>query len=540
MARRWVAVSAIGFAVVVAIVLGLIPVYLRKSNKSGSITDSLDTSLNSLSIYPTGSYKANMAEFTQSTETNRSFLPLNQSLLTQIAAIDNSSFVFEAGREQFLYFRVSQDVFVQQRSTFSLSGIGIHFGRKNDSLNVVPINNQQQSSAGVTIIPTNLPDRSTLVRIRIATMPTMCSQTGIDDSCTNVEYSAYLIFGKTQLSSSSIINQANVACGDICSSSDSYLACSAFCGAQCDGNQVAGADTPVSRRYNLGRKYSQFKFQYETYSIRDRIKVWNDIELLFDSGCVGTQGDKSTYLTLSNKNNIRVDVEPNCACQSLSGCTGQNGISQFSDGTEITNGMILYITEDAGMPSLVASSCEAVEWEVLFNYQAKFTGALSFSKTLTGQSSDSSSFDIVRSLQGEVIGGAITAKWTILATKVTAAQESNGGKQFNNGYPLFSAAHDNGYGIYQITNPSPTYNEVWNWKANVDKGIQILNQKTNAAITWMNDQRAQARQQTGRDQPVDDHRVGSNCFFSDNSTRTIVDAVAIKQFNGASGGNYCA
>jgi hypothetical protein len=256
-----------------------VPFVLGATPTSNTIADLLDASLNALSIYPNGSYMAKISEFTQSTNTNSSFLPLNQTLLMQLGNIDNTSFIFEAGREQFLYFRIPEEVFTLQRNALILSGIGIHFGRKTNSLNVVPIGNHQQQPSGVSIIPTNLPDRSRLLRLQIATTSAMCSQTGIPDSCTSVEYSAYLIFDKTQLSASAVTNRANVACGDICSSSSSYSACSASCGSQCDGNQVAGADTPVSRRYNLGRQYEQFKFMYETYSIRDRIKVWNGIGL---------------------------------------------------------------------------------------------------------------------------------------------------------------------------------------------------------------------------------------------------------------------
>jgi hypothetical protein len=252
---------------------------------------------------------------------------------------------------------------------------------------------------------------------------------------------------------------------------------------------------------------------------------------------------------------------------------GGNNIKVKSNDKEVTNGMTLYITEQAEMPSLIASSCEPVSWQVSFNYQAQFTGALAFSKTVNGQSSESASFDIVRSLQSEVLGGNVTARWTIVATKESgeitfnilgksptknvimnyigshsslwyakniAAQESYGGTQFRaDGYPLPSSADDNGYGIYQITDPTPTYNEVWNWKANVNKGIQILNQKTAAAVKWMTVQRAQAKQQTGREQPVTDEKVGRNCFFSDSGPRNITDAVAIKQFNGAVR-NYCS
>jgi hypothetical protein len=140
----------------------------------------------------------------------------------------------------------------------------------------------------------------------------MCLQ--IPDSCVGLYYNAYLLFTNNQLSGP-ISNKVNVACGDICSLSNiSNSACSVSCGAQCNGQQVAGADTPVTRRYNLGMKGVDFEFIYQTFTVKDRILVWNGgITPLFDSGCVGTEVEKRVNLTLSSSDsNIRVDVEPDC------------------------------------------------------------------------------------------------------------------------------------------------------------------------------------------------------------------------------------
>jgi len=66
--------------------------------------------------------------------------------------------------------------------------------------------------------------------------------------------------------------------------------------------------------------------------------------------------------------------------------------------------------------------------------------------------------------------------------------ESVGGRQFiaaaDGGVgacPLWSRDNLGGVGIMQITVPRPTDNEVWNWRENVAKGIQIFNQKVGAA-----------------------------------------------------------
>jgi PKD repeat protein len=68
-----------------------------------------------------------------------------------------------------------------------------------------------------------------------------------------------------------------------------------------------------------------------------------------------------------------------------------------------------------------------------------------------------------------------------------ACQES-GFRQFNaaadggtSKCPLFSADNLGGAGIMQITNPAPTRDEVFDWRASVDRGITIFNQKVASA-----------------------------------------------------------
>lgn len=66
--------------------------------------------------------------------------------------------------------------------------------------------------------------------------------------------------------------------------------------------------------------------------------------------------------------------------------------------------------------------------------------------------------------------------------------ESGGGRQFRaaadggvGACPLWSGDNLGGVGIMQITVPRPTDNQVWNWRENVAKGIEIFNQKVVAA-----------------------------------------------------------
>ncbi len=51
------------------------------------------------------------------------------------------------------------------------------------------------------------------------------------------------------------------------------------------------------------------------------------------------------------------------------------------------------------------------------------------------------------------------------------------------GEPLLS--FDGGYGLTQMTNPAPSYEEIWNWEANVKGGSALYQQKQKAAKTFL-------------------------------------------------------
>jgi hypothetical protein len=54
-------------------------------------------------------------------------------------------------------------------------------------------------------------------------------------------------------------------------------------------------------------------------------------------------------------------------------------------------------------------------------------------------------------------------------------------RQFVGACPLFSGDNLGGVGLFQITNPAPTDDEVWNWRANIAAGIRVFNQKLQTA-----------------------------------------------------------
>lgn len=74
----------------------------------------------------------------------------------------------------------------------------------------------------------------------------------------------------------------------------------------------------------------------------------------------------------------------------------------------------------------------------------------------------------------------------------------------DNGQPIKS--FDNGYGMCQLTTPTPTFEQVWNWKHNVDGGLALFAQKRAAAITYLS--------QSGRSYTDDQLRYETVCRWN--------------------------
>ncbi len=76
-----------------------------------------------------------------------------------------------------------------------------------------------------------------------------------------------------------------------------------------------------------------------------------------------------------------------------------------------------------------------------------------------------------------------------LATKSNAAgfdrilTHESRNEHYKDGAPKKS--FDNGYGICQLTTPAPTFDQVWNWKKNIDAGLVLFAQKRTAAVTYL-------------------------------------------------------
>jgi hypothetical protein len=54
------------------------------------------------------------------------------------------------------------------------------------------------------------------------------------------------------------------------------------------------------------------------------------------------------------------------------------------------------------------------------------------------------------------------------------------------GHPI--VAFDKGYGMTQMTNPAPTYEQVWSWKENINAGVRLYQSKQKEAKTYLSQQ----------------------------------------------------
>ena len=62
--------------------------------------------------------------------------------------------------------------------------------------------------------------------------------------------------------------------------------------------------------------------------------------------------------------------------------------------------------------------------------------------------------------------------------------KESGCRNFNiTGEPVVS--FDQGYGICQLTNPAPTFEQAWNWKSNVEAGLKLFAGKQIEAISYL-------------------------------------------------------
>jgi len=68
---------------------------------------------------------------------------------------------------------------------------------------------------------------------------------------------------------------------------------------------------------------------------------------------------------------------------------------------------------------------------------------------------------------------------------------------------------DSGYGMCQLTTPAPTFEQAWNWKANVDGGLKLFAQKRASAVAYLG--------QGGRSYTSDQVRYEAVCRWNGGS-----------------------
>lgn len=81
---------------------------------------------------------------------------------------------------------------------------------------------------------------------------------------------------------------------------------------RCNDTQKAGGDAPEVHRIDLGMTSGVFKFDYQTYDVKDQIIISQGGRTIFNSGCVGES--RSVQVQFSGYTSvIEVRVNPNCS-----------------------------------------------------------------------------------------------------------------------------------------------------------------------------------------------------------------------------------
>ncbi len=94
--------------------------------------------------------------------------------------------------------------------------------------------------------------------------------------------------------------------------------------------------------------------------------------------------------------------------------------------------------------------------------------------------------------------------------------------------PNEANVQDGGVGMFQITNPAPTANSVWDWRANTTQGLAIIDLKRTLATNLLNNQMA-----LSNNTAIPATTVGGVTFQDNNpDARPVLEACLIKAYNG--------
>ncbi|MCO4761221.1 MAG: hypothetical protein KC502_06940 [Myxococcales bacterium] len=91
------------------------------------------------------------------------------------------------------------------------------------------------------------------------------------------------------------------------------FSCETQSSSECDvGFNLGGSNPPPTIPIEMGRRSGSFDFDYETRNAMDRIEVFYEGELLFDSGCVSESRSVPVRYGPGKGTKIDVVVTPNC------------------------------------------------------------------------------------------------------------------------------------------------------------------------------------------------------------------------------------
>ena len=82
---------------------------------------------------------------------------------------------------------------------------------------------------------------------------------------------------------------------------------------KCNQAAKAGTTKPEAYQVNLGKNSGEFQFEYETYTAKDRITIVHENKIIFDSGCVGTNGFTTQNIKFDGTQQfVTIQTIPNC------------------------------------------------------------------------------------------------------------------------------------------------------------------------------------------------------------------------------------
>ncbi len=211
------------------------------------------------------------------------------------------------------------------------------------------------------------------------------------------------------------------------------------------------------------------------------------------------------------------------------GCNAANAtngeIEVWRGGIKLSNNDIVYIVTTPALPTLTAKltgSPENVDVEWTLSQEYEHGNAPDGPDYGPKTQSATEDWDINAALGSSFIGGKITVTLkdddvecpfvfhirginptastvnTYIGTSpwylIPMVKQESATRQFDSGTasstdfeakcPLKS--DDNGWGLFQLTNPEPTVDQLWNWKANLDEGKSRMVDFADDADFWMN------------------------------------------------------